>query len=376
MEISFVGDVSISGKFRKNIENNIPIICPYLLEQIKLSDYSVFNMEGPVTVSKNITDKNIDTSSPLKTVEFLKNSGFNFANLANNHIFDCGIQGFSDTVLQLEKHRFYYNGAGFSLDEASKIIYLSKDNMSVAVVSITVNDLYEATSDNYGIFSIEKNKKLLIQNIANAKSNADYVVVNFHGGKEFTLYPSPKKRKLLKKILLNNPVDVIVAHHSHVFQGYEEFQGKYIFYSLGNFIFDIDIHDKYDYTDKSAILKLLFSKEKINISFLPVLIDKCEGKVKKCRNEFIEHILKLSDFNDYFFKWSKEAHRVFFEISKQSAEKKTSNSEVPIRSKHIIDLLFSLKFYKSLFLILNSHMRDIFVSAMIYKIFIKIGKRH
>ena len=62
------------------------------------------------------------------------------------------------------------------------------------------------------------------------------VIVSFHWGTEKATYPD-EIQKTLAHIAVDNGADIVVGHHPHVLQGIEEYNGKNIVYSLGNFCF-------------------------------------------------------------------------------------------------------------------------------------------
>ena len=72
--------------------------------------------------------------------------------------------------------------------------------------------------------------------------------------------------------------DVVVGHHPHVPENYEIFDdGKMIFYSLGNCIFDTDYQRAHLYTDTGVVLKLIFTEDKLDFEAIGTKIDRtCE----------------------------------------------------------------------------------------------------
>lgn len=96
------------------------------------------------------------------------------------------------------------------------------------------------------------------------KEKCRWCVIVVHGGEEFASLPNPYTRvRYLKYLELG--ADVVVGHHPHVTENYELFEdGKVIFYSLGNFIFDTDYQRAHPYTDEGALLKLIFTEEKVD----------------------------------------------------------------------------------------------------------------
>ena len=65
----------------------------------------------------------------------------------------------------------------------------------------------------------------------------DLVIVNVHWGTEYE-HQFNKIQQETAHNLIDAGADIIIGHHPHVVQGIEIYQGKPIFYSLGNFIFD------------------------------------------------------------------------------------------------------------------------------------------
>jgi hypothetical protein len=88
---------------------------------------------------------------------------------------------------------------------------------------------------------------------------ADLKILCFHWGNEYVHVPSLEQRKMAYKFI-NNGADVIVGHHSHVIQPYEEYKNGHIFYSLGNFIFDF-VHSKMVSVGLVATLEVNESKQ-------------------------------------------------------------------------------------------------------------------
>lgn len=104
-------------------------------------------------------------------------------------------------------------------------------------------------------------------------------VIVSHGGEEFTSLPSPYTRDRYLKFL-ELGADVVVAHHPHVPENYELFDnGKAIFYSLGNFIFDTDYQRVHLYTDVGVLLKLIFTEEAIDFEAIGIRIIRGDERI-------------------------------------------------------------------------------------------------
>jgi poly-gamma-glutamate synthesis protein (capsule biosynthesis protein) len=74
------------------------------------------------------------------------------------------------------------------------------------------------------------------RDIEQLRPKVDLVVVSYHGGVEYTNSPSSRLRGELR-MLIDAGADLVVGHHPHYVQGVESYNGRLIFYSLGNFVF-------------------------------------------------------------------------------------------------------------------------------------------
>jgi poly-gamma-glutamate capsule biosynthesis protein CapA/YwtB (metallophosphatase superfamily) len=82
-----------------------------------------------------------------------------------------------------------------------------------------------------------------VEAIRAAREQADLIVVVAHWGKEKTDYPVDHQKELARAYI-EAGADLVVGGHPHVLQGFESYRGKWIAYSLGNFIFTRSSHPK------------------------------------------------------------------------------------------------------------------------------------
>ena len=89
------------------------------------ADYSILNLEGPLTYSNEGMEKTGPVlKAPVDCVRGLKELGVKALALANNHITDYGRNGFEETVGLLVENGIDYLGAG-ELGNIKKSISLS-----------------------------------------------------------------------------------------------------------------------------------------------------------------------------------------------------------------------------------------------------------
>lgn len=371
MILTFTGDTSITGAFIKKVENEKNIFSTGIINTLEKSDYVVCNLEGAVTKLCPPSSSHVMLKSAINTINYLSERNINVYNLANNHILDCREQGLMDTISTIQKNNCQYFGAGNNISEASKECILIEENISIALFGLTVSDVNK-TDKPEKIFT-RKHLSILKNKIKDLNETVDYIIINYHGGEEFTNYPSPTKRNFLKKIAKIPGVDIVIAHHSHTFQSFEKYNNTYIFYSLGNFIFDIPAHLPYKYTNESALLKFDFQKNKFTFDFIPFKSE--NGKISESNlTDFKNYLTKISDFKNYKQNWRAEAYRVLFRFNHiHKIKNKTPEKEKTLQEKSIVELFFSKKFYvKTLQILLSDNYRPLYLSAILHKISLKL----
>lgn len=235
MRITFVGDIfpadesfclgfGIKSKFEEgggsNWRSNI-------MSVTNGSDMVVGNLESPL-LDSSLVEKPDFYGSP-QFAGFLKDCGITILNIANNHILEHGKVGYGETLKVLRKSDIGIVG------DNNKILYLQKENCKIAVAGFCGVDLDRF--DNEGCFSVlnEQNIKLALDDMTANK--VDFKIFCFHWGNEYIHIPSLEQRRLAYK-WVDAGVDVIIGHHSHVVQPYEQYKNGHIFYSLGNFCFN------------------------------------------------------------------------------------------------------------------------------------------
>jgi poly-gamma-glutamate synthesis protein (capsule biosynthesis protein) len=189
-------------------------------------DIVAANLEGAVT-------DNGAHYAPVNAYDFafapglisqLKPYGFNFFNLANNHILDQGQRGYKETLSNLEGLAIAYSGCPDTRtgDCSARITEINGQQIS-----------FLGFSQVYGALDRDD----VLRQVASSSEAADLVIVNIHWGREYEHDFLPNQQEL-GRALVDAGADIIIGHHPHVVQGMEVYKDRPIFYSLGNFIFD------------------------------------------------------------------------------------------------------------------------------------------
>lgn len=228
-------------------------------------DASIFNLEVPLTDNYSPISKCgpnlLAKTSTIKGISQLKPS---LLSLANNHIFDHGIEGLKSTLDILNKYNISYIGAGYNLSQASKAHIIQKDNIKVGVYSCCQNEFGIATNKLSGANPFDPLESL--DHIKKLKLECDYVIVLYHGGKEHYRYPTPYLQKICRK-MIEKGADLVVCQHSHCIGARELYKEKNIVYGQGNFLFDAQDNE---FWNSSLLIKLYFC-ENIKVDFIPII---------------------------------------------------------------------------------------------------------
>lgn len=241
--IFLTGDVMFDFAVDPLIDSGVDVFGD-LTPLFKTADIVVINLEDPLTNSTNNLKTVVPVKADPKDVQVLKNDNINVACLANNHIMDYGESGLNDTLNTLKSYNITTLGAGENLQQASKPAYFVVDNRTIAILNFfdtttfqefSKSELPPATENSSGFAPAEWN--IIKQSLDGAKNHADIVIVVFHYGNEYSTVPNQYQENISRKCI-DEGADMVVGSHPHVLQRVESYNGKLIFYSLGNCVFD------------------------------------------------------------------------------------------------------------------------------------------
>jgi len=192
--------------------------------------------------------------------------------LANNHLLDFGVKGLIRTIELLNAFDINYVGAGKNESEAYDFKIIEKNGIKFAFLAqngidvIPINHCAQENKSGSACLNFEK----LQEKIKTAKQLAHYVIVYLHAGNEYTYQPNERQIKFAYTAI-DAGADLIIGHHPHIIQSIEKYKNGYIFYSLGNFVFDQMWSDE---TREAIAVRIIFSPSAIKtIQIYPILIE-------------------------------------------------------------------------------------------------------
>ena len=154
---------------------------------------------------------------------------FDYYGFANNHAMQHGAEAYTSTVDCLKSF-----GCGVFGSNKNKSIVFEHSGRRVSLTGLCTR-IDEFTDTPSYWYNPEYEE---IKNEVSKLPNDAFKVLFVHWGNEYINRPSSQQKKFAH-FLIDVGFDLIIGMHPHVLQGYEDYKGKRIYYSLGNFVFDM-----------------------------------------------------------------------------------------------------------------------------------------
>ena len=294
--MTLVGDIMLNRgvEYMVGKEGDGDYSFPFLkiVEDLKGTKLLFGNLEGPISDKGTKVGSIYSFRAEPEAIEGLTFAGFDVISLANNHAFDYGREALEDTFLKLktagvdelrssspcaiarvvDEDSFIstrrsarvidYVGAGFNQSEAYSPVIKEIQGTKIGFLAYTNlgPETWKATERNSGIAWINENDfEKIKKDIENAKSQADILIVSLHSGEEYLSEPTQFQIEF-SKAAIDAGANIVIGHHPHVIQRNEKYKDGWIFYSLGNFVFDQAFSEK---TMQGQIVEVLIENGKI-----------------------------------------------------------------------------------------------------------------
>ena len=259
--VVIAGDLLPSGKNLKLFEEGDvnTIFGEKILDLFNKSDYSIFNLEGPLT----IFNKAMEKTGPViraskKCIKGIKGLGVKAVALANNHITDYQKDGLEDTITLLGDNGIDYVGTG-ELGGIKKNVSLTIGKRKICIYNVSEKFYNVATATTPGVNLYDE--YVVCNEIRELKQSHDYLIVIYHGGTEEFPYPTPLLRQHFHR-MADCGADFITAQHTHCIGCYEKYNGAYLLYGQGNFLF---ARMKKEITKRGLITEIVFMDNDVDI---------------------------------------------------------------------------------------------------------------
>lgn len=274
LTITFTGDVLLDRGVRQRIEHTgtEALFSPSIDSLFQVSDLVVGNLECPATRIHQPNFKKFIFRAEPEWLDCLQQHGFTHLNLANNHTIDQGRKGLMDTRDNIIAAGMTPFGADTTMKAASQPLLLANlprpvyilASLRLALENFPYLPLNPCPSQEPMDTLLLRVSKLRLQH------PEAVIIVSLHWGGEHTLRPAPQQR-IEAHAIIDAGADILICHHTHTLQTIENYQGHYIYYSIGNFIFD----QTRDINSKAAVVQLTVTPDTLNVRTHHIYIHKC-----------------------------------------------------------------------------------------------------
>lgn len=229
--LTFVGDCTIgsfpecrvSKRFETYFDASGSPTYPFDLvkDWFRADDRTVINFEGTLTTATKMAEKSWRFKGRPKFAKILSQSNVEIATLANNHSKDYLEAGYQDTLRYLTAEQIMAGDRG-------RPVRFSTKGMDFVILSYNLWPVEDEAETNADVAKI-------CREIAREAEGEAAVIVCLHWGEEYE--PVTAYQKRYARQIIDAGAELIIGHHPHMLQGIEQYKGKYICYSLGNFAF-------------------------------------------------------------------------------------------------------------------------------------------
>jgi poly-gamma-glutamate capsule biosynthesis protein CapA/YwtB (metallophosphatase superfamily) len=239
IEFAFTGDIMMGTTFptvQLPAENGKDLF-KHVAPIISRADIAAGNMEGTLcdggTTTKKVSNVCYAFRTPTSFSPLLKEAGYDFLSMANNHVNDFGDYGLNSTMKELDNLGIKYAG----LQNICESSVLEKDGIRYGFCAFSHN---RKTCDH-------RDKNAVRRIIRELKGKCDFIIVSFHGGAEGKAHnrlpygpetfvgENRGSLRELAHLCIDEGANIVFGHGPHVLRAVEVYKGKFIAYSLGNF---------------------------------------------------------------------------------------------------------------------------------------------
>lgn len=272
--LSATGDIRLDGPVGRIAARDGAAAPSQEIRELLAADVVFGNLETAVTKRGTKTPKTWNFRAEPAQLAILRAAGYTVLNLANNHVWDYGEEGFLDTLKHVKKAGFQSIGGAKTRAQAGEPLLIRKNGITLGLLGMTSTSPKEAWAGPHKPGVLYSDDAKVRGLVSAAKARCDVLVVSFHGGTELAELPNDIQ-KSVARAAVDGGADLFLGHHPHVLQPVELHNDKPILYSLGNFLFV----SPSTATAASVIVRAYLSKTGVErLELLPVDVN--QGRLK------------------------------------------------------------------------------------------------
>jgi poly-gamma-glutamate capsule biosynthesis protein CapA/YwtB (metallophosphatase superfamily) len=202
---------------------------------VEAADLAICHLEVPLGDADGPFSGFPVFNAPPEVAAALAHVGYDECSTASNHTLDVGPTGVRTTLDALDAVGIQHVGSARSEQEARTPKIIDLDGVRVGHVSFTFSfNGFAPPANAPWVANLLNADQVLAAARAAKQAGADVVVASLHWGTEYQAAPTAEQQALARQLLADPAVDLIIGHHAHVVQPFEQINGKWVAYGLGN----------------------------------------------------------------------------------------------------------------------------------------------
>jgi poly-gamma-glutamate capsule biosynthesis protein CapA/YwtB (metallophosphatase superfamily) len=231
-----VGDINLGRSVGQHILQG-DTLYPFVAVRESLQRYDVVfgNLESSLSEQGGETESrrsNVVFTGPPAGARTLALGGVTMVSIANNHALDYGSKAFRETITHLRNQQI--TCAGDVEAGALRPAVVVRNGIRIGLFAVT--DVMNGAREGWRSVVAPADTGLVLPALRFWRDSLDIIIVSYHGGVEYADRQTRKTEEFARSVV-DAGADLFLGHHPHVPFGLEERHGRWIVYSLGNFVF-------------------------------------------------------------------------------------------------------------------------------------------
>jgi poly-gamma-glutamate synthesis protein (capsule biosynthesis protein) len=209
---------------------------------VRSADLAICHEEVPFAADDQHLSSYPVFAAPPQIARWIASMGWDACTTDSNHSIDQGFAGLVRTATLLERVGVRHVGTFRTRAERRRPVILTAGNgVRVGIVGGTysLNGLTLPPDRRWAV-SMWDADNLIAQARAAKRAGADIVLVQYHGGTEYSPLPNAAQVALVRRLTASPYVDLVFAEHAHVVQPITKVHGKWVVYGMGNMVAQSD----------------------------------------------------------------------------------------------------------------------------------------
>lgn len=288
------GDILLGRRLGQAMAESNDFTLPFraLGNELAAAGITFGNLEGPFCAAPPYPESGMVFRVRPEAIAGLQTAGFDVLSLANNHALDGGYRCLRFTLQHLRQAGILTAGAGETFAGAHAPAVVERHGVRFAFLAYT----YAGHRDGPGTMGpviADRTLEHVRRDVTVALEQADVVLVSLHDGAEYTRRVAGETEQFARAAI-EAGATAVFGHHPHVPQRIEAYRGGWIFYSLGNFVFEQRVPG----TRTGLMARLTFAGRTLErVEAIPVFIEPL-SQPRRATAEEAHAILQTIGWND------------------------------------------------------------------------------